>query len=206
MAHKKGQGSSRNGRDSNAQRRGVKRFGGQRCGRQHPGSPGRQQIPCWRQCGSGQGLHAVRTDRRRRHVRPQRTSHQHPGKLTRVREMAESCSPDAARRPAPCRLTVLERYLVIGTRSDPVRSAETANSLLPFVLPTAHVSGGQATMATWWPADFWCLLGGPPRPCGNERRSAAWGRTVFRMPLAEMTPCTPAATTAPVRRHGRSTR
>jgi large subunit ribosomal protein L27 len=29
MAHKKGQGSTRNGRDSNAQRRGVKRFGGQ---------------------------------------------------------------------------------------------------------------------------------------------------------------------------------
>jgi large subunit ribosomal protein L27 len=29
MAHKKGQGSSRNGRDSNAQRRGIKVFGGQ---------------------------------------------------------------------------------------------------------------------------------------------------------------------------------
>ncbi len=29
MAHKKGQGSSTNGRDSNSQRRGVKRFGGQ---------------------------------------------------------------------------------------------------------------------------------------------------------------------------------
>ncbi len=29
MSHKKGQGSSRNGRDSNGQRRGVKRFGGQ---------------------------------------------------------------------------------------------------------------------------------------------------------------------------------
>ena len=29
MAHKKGQGSSRNGRDSNAQRLGVKRYGGQ---------------------------------------------------------------------------------------------------------------------------------------------------------------------------------
>jgi large subunit ribosomal protein L27 len=29
MAHKKGQGSTRNGRDSNAQRRGVKLFGGQ---------------------------------------------------------------------------------------------------------------------------------------------------------------------------------
>jgi len=29
MAHKKGQGSSRNGRDSNGQRRGMKVFGGQ---------------------------------------------------------------------------------------------------------------------------------------------------------------------------------
>ena len=29
MAHKKGVGSSRNGRDSNSQRLGVKRFGGQ---------------------------------------------------------------------------------------------------------------------------------------------------------------------------------
>jgi|SRR5687768_210063 large subunit ribosomal protein L27 len=30
MAHKKGGGSTRNGRDSNAQRLGVKRFGGER--------------------------------------------------------------------------------------------------------------------------------------------------------------------------------
>jgi len=30
MAHKKGQGSSRNGRDSNGQRRGVKKFGGEK--------------------------------------------------------------------------------------------------------------------------------------------------------------------------------
>ena len=48
MAHKKGGGSSRNGRDSNAQRRGVKRYGGEhvipgniivrQCGtRFHPG-------------------------------------------------------------------------------------------------------------------------------------------------------------------------
>lgn len=29
MSHKKGQGSSRNGRDSNAQFRGVKKFGGE---------------------------------------------------------------------------------------------------------------------------------------------------------------------------------
>jgi large subunit ribosomal protein L27 len=30
MAHKKGQGSSRNGRDSNAQRRGMKAYAGER--------------------------------------------------------------------------------------------------------------------------------------------------------------------------------
>jgi large subunit ribosomal protein L27 len=35
MAHKKGQGSSRNGRDSNSQRRGVKIFAGERV---HAGS------------------------------------------------------------------------------------------------------------------------------------------------------------------------
>jgi large subunit ribosomal protein L27 len=35
MAHKKGQGSSRNGRDSNGQRRGVKMFGGEEV---HPGN------------------------------------------------------------------------------------------------------------------------------------------------------------------------
>lgn len=29
MAHKKGQGSTRNGRDSNAQMRGIKKFGGE---------------------------------------------------------------------------------------------------------------------------------------------------------------------------------
>ncbi len=49
MAHKKGQGSVKNGRDSNSQRRGVKKFGGERviagniiirqCGTKwHPGS------------------------------------------------------------------------------------------------------------------------------------------------------------------------
>ena len=61
MAHKKGQGSSRNGRDSNGQRRGVKRFAGQfvRAGsilvrqvgtRIHPG----------RNVGLRPGLHALR--------------------------------------------------------------------------------------------------------------------------------------------------
>lgn len=43
MAHKAGQGSTSNGRDSNAQYRGVKRFGGQRV------TPGTNIV---RQCGT----------------------------------------------------------------------------------------------------------------------------------------------------------
>ena len=39
MAHKKGQGSSRNGRDSNSQRLGVKRFGGEQVTRRHDHRP-----------------------------------------------------------------------------------------------------------------------------------------------------------------------
>lgn len=43
MAHKKGQGSSRNGRDSNSQRRGVKLYGGE---------PARAGNILVRQCGT----------------------------------------------------------------------------------------------------------------------------------------------------------
>lgn len=43
MAHKKGGGSTRNGRDSNGQRRGVKKYGGERV------SPGHIIV---RQCGT----------------------------------------------------------------------------------------------------------------------------------------------------------
>jgi len=43
MAHKKGQGTSRNGRESHSQRRGVKRFGGEHV------IPGNILI---RQCGT----------------------------------------------------------------------------------------------------------------------------------------------------------
>ena len=81
MAHKKGVGSSRNGRDSNPQMLGVKRFGGQwvtggsilvrqRGTRFKPGN----------NVGLRLGRHAVRQDRRRRQVRAARrlALHQHP--------------------------------------------------------------------------------------------------------------------------------
>ena len=47
MAHKKGQGSSRNGRDSNSQRLGVKRFDGNLVtgGRSSSGSAGAGSAP-----------------------------------------------------------------------------------------------------------------------------------------------------------------
>ena len=66
MAHKKGQGSSRNGRDSNSQRLGVKLFAGagrhrrlhHRPAARHAVQPGRQRRP-------RQGRHALREGRRR---------------------------------------------------------------------------------------------------------------------------------------------
>jgi large subunit ribosomal protein L27 len=53
MAHKKGQGSSRNGRDSNSQRRGVKVFGGEKI---HAGSIIVRQVGTKIHPGSNVGL------------------------------------------------------------------------------------------------------------------------------------------------------
>ncbi|HBE70988.1 MAG TPA: 50S ribosomal protein L27 [Planctomycetaceae bacterium] len=53
MAHKKGQGSTRNGRDSNAQRRGVKCFGGQAV---QPGSIIIRQVGTKFRPGRGVGM------------------------------------------------------------------------------------------------------------------------------------------------------
>jgi hypothetical protein len=63
MAHKKAGGSSRNGRDSNGQRRGVKVFGGEtvRAGNILVRQLGTKIHP-------GKRLHVVLVDRRRREV------------------------------------------------------------------------------------------------------------------------------------------
>ena len=53
MAHKKGQGSSRNGRDSNAQRRGVKKFGGEAV---HAGNILVRQVGTQFHPGTGVGI------------------------------------------------------------------------------------------------------------------------------------------------------
>ena len=44
MAHKKGQGSTRNGRDSRAQRLGIKKFGGEAVSAQTPGGERERQA------------------------------------------------------------------------------------------------------------------------------------------------------------------
>ena len=62
MAHKKGQGSSRNGRDSNSQRLGIKVYGG-------------QTILVWEERGmpwTCRGLRDRGADPRRRSSRPDR--------------------------------------------------------------------------------------------------------------------------------------
>ena len=64
MAHKKGLGSSRNGRDSNAQRLGVKTFAGQVVtgGGDHR-APARHPLQAGRRRGHRQGRHALRARR-----------------------------------------------------------------------------------------------------------------------------------------------
>ena len=69
MSHKKGQGSSRNGRDSNGQRRGVKIFGGQ-TSRRARSSCARSARRSTRGAASArQGLHALRAPGRHRPLR-----------------------------------------------------------------------------------------------------------------------------------------
>jgi large subunit ribosomal protein L27 len=53
MAHKKGQGSSRNGRDSNSQRRGIKVFAGERV---HAGTILVRQVGTRVHAGRGVGV------------------------------------------------------------------------------------------------------------------------------------------------------
>ena len=94
MAHKKGASSTRNGRDSNAQRLGVKRFGGQVVKRRrdhrpparHPLPPRRQRRP-WRR------RHPVRPRRRCGRVRHQGRPQ---GRQHRGGRGAEPRSDDAA--------------------------------------------------------------------------------------------------------------
>ena len=75
MAHKKGVGSSRNGRDSNPQMLGVKRFGGQFVtAGQHPRSPARHPVQSGHQCRARRGSHAFRQDRRLRPLRAARAT------------------------------------------------------------------------------------------------------------------------------------
>jgi large subunit ribosomal protein L27 len=77
MAHKKGQGSTRNGRDSNAQRRGVKKFGGEKV---FPGNILIRQVGTkWhpgRNVGIGNDYTIFALDRRERLLRSRRTPDQ----------------------------------------------------------------------------------------------------------------------------------
>jgi hypothetical protein len=72
MAHKKAGGSSRNGRDSQSKRLGVKRYGGNSSRRQHHRSPARHRIPPGRKRRLRQGSHPVRLEGPARSSSPSR--------------------------------------------------------------------------------------------------------------------------------------
>ena len=86
MAHKKGLGSSRNGRDSNAQRLGVKTFAGQAVTRRRDHrAPARHALQAGRRRRHRQGRHALRARRGHRavHDRPPRAHRQRPARRRR---------------------------------------------------------------------------------------------------------------------------
>lgn len=93
MAHKKTGGGTRNGRDSESKRLGVKMYGGQVI---KPGSiiVVRRGFEFHAGCGveSGQGPHLVRQDRRRDQVREERRVHA-PLREHRRRLIATSLRP-----------------------------------------------------------------------------------------------------------------
>ncbi len=97
MAHKKGQGSSRNGRDSNGQRRGMKAYGGERVsagtilvrqvgtsihagrhvgGVHRPGRPVADPLPPHGNGGDVEHLHGRRRRRLRRDLRQRTGAHE----------------------------------------------------------------------------------------------------------------------------------
>ena len=105
MAHKKGQGSSRNGRDSNSQRLGVKLFGGQavRGGDDHP-APARHALEGRaRNVGLAQGPLALRARGRRRPLRGPRRA-----RPARERGAGRRLAPEsaAARASGGCAMFV----------------------------------------------------------------------------------------------------
>ena len=115
MAHKKGVGSSRNGRDSNPQMLGVKRFGGQfvtggrilvrqRGTRFKPGHQRRARL----------GRHAVRQDRRRTSGSSARGDSRYISILTAARLIAGRRPRPRPRRPADVRRR--DRHLRQGRR------------------------------------------------------------------------------------------
>ena len=66
MAHKKAGGSSRNGRDSEGRRLGVKKFGGEAVvWRQHHRAPARHQMASRRECRNRDRSHVICLDRRK---------------------------------------------------------------------------------------------------------------------------------------------
>ena len=92
MAHKKGQGSSQNGRDSNAQRRGVKRFGGEKvtAGNIIVRQVG-TEVPRRQECGPGPDYTLFALVDGAGEVRPRRSPREHSSDA--VGELTTAASP-----------------------------------------------------------------------------------------------------------------
>ena len=95
MAHKKGGGSTRNGRDSNAKRLGVKRYDTEpgQCGVHHRPAA-RNEDPPGQQRWAGQGPHHLRADSRNGQVRVRPPRPEARQRLSKSREIHNRMKPN----------------------------------------------------------------------------------------------------------------
>ena len=121
MAHKKGAGSTRNGRDSNSQRRGVKVYGGEdvRAGNILIRQVG-ETIAAGKNVGLGKDLHSLRAHRRRREVRVARRTNSARSPSTRSAEQRRRRRSGAAAAPRSSRRS--DGTLLDVRRSSPTRA------------------------------------------------------------------------------------
>ena len=147
MAHKKGVGSSRNGRDSNPQMLGVKRFGGQWVtAGSHPRPAARHAVQARQQRRPRRRLHPVRQGERR----TSRSRSATAGGYVSIREAAACLSLRRLRRAPPDRRCSSTRSRSSSRAATAARaaSASAVRSTSPAAAPTAatEADGGSVIL------------------------------------------------------------